>query len=114
MAEKGRYYEMIMAGNLYDDETTVRTKHSMWEFHSTQALNIENSHSRQQLIANKETKSAKKMEDAIQYWKILIRLLELAKPEWPIICLASVLAVLIGISAIIFSTIIGELHGVRT
>ena len=120
---KGRYHEMITAGSLNDDNdddelvnigaTVNEYPNGVERIQSKQMFNIEENGFQQFSIDDMEKESAKKSNhDSIQYWKIIIRTLKLARPEWLITCLASIASLIIGTSYPMFSILFGEMYGV--
>lgn len=64
-------------------------------------------------LSNEKMKSMTKSDDeSIQYGKTLVRIMKLARPEWLMLAVASVAALLIGISIPMFSILFAELFGV--
>lgn len=119
MAMKGRYYQIITAGNLAGNgdglassETTMinrpkttQRRLSMDSFEDTKVNCIRK-------LSISDNKSMKTDDEPIQYGKTFVRILKLARPEWLIVLVASVAALLIGISIPMFSILFAELFGV--
>lgn len=119
MAMKRRYYEIITAGNLSDNGNsfvgnkatmidhakTTQRRLSTESFKGTGVDGIRKS----SIDGNKSMKSDDK---SVPYGKTFVRILKLARPEWFIVLVASVAALLIGTSTPLFSILFAELFGV--
>lgn len=118
MAMKGRYYEIITAGNLSgnpnssvgNEATNDRPKTVQRRLSKESFKDIEVNCIRKLSIA--ENKSKKSGVEFVPYGKTFVRILKLARPEWFIILVASLAALLIGISIPMFSILFAELFGV--
>lgn len=55
-----------------------------------------------------------KTEENIQYWTVFKRILNLSKPDWLIMFLASCFACLIGATLPVFAILFGEVYGVSS
>lgn len=122
MAMRGRYYEMITAGNSdYDDDLIYNNRSaassrtaSLDYVYPKQTFNIEDNPFKQISLDSDINKTSlqKTNDESIKYSEIIIRMAKLARPEWLIICLASIAALLIGTTFPIFSVLFGEMYGV--
>lgn len=121
MAMKGRYHEMITAGNLFDDDknlvdseaTTAEDDHTSGQQKMISTNNSDETDFQQFSIDDtKDEPATKSKDDSIQYWTLLIRTLKLARPEWLSITSASIAALVIGTACPIFAILFGEMFGV--
>lgn len=121
MAMKGRYHEMITAGNLSadDDADLVDNEATMDDHQRNEGEMISkisgNDIDFQRLSVDddeKEEATAKSDKDSIQYWSILIRTLKLARSERLTMVIASMAALVIGTACPIFGILFGEMYGV--
>ena len=118
MALKERYYQMIMAGNLDDDDLidsnnqVIVNDHPRKLFAKEMFKNEENSFEQWSNVDIEKRPVSNANDDPINHWEIIVRTLKLAQPEWLIIALASISALLIGTSIPIFSILFGEMYGV--
>lgn len=120
MAMKGRYHEMITAGNWSDDvENSVDNETTTDDHQGNQvemASNINDNEmvfQRMSIDDEKEEPTPKSNDASVQYWTVFIRTLKLARSEWLTLCLASIAALLTGTSGPIYCILFGEMYGVR-
>lgn len=141
MAAKGRYFEMVTAGNMDEESESEEedeehenvvdeVKQNGIEIPKRIELNraiSEQKNNRNYIRAlsvdemEKELEKEKKLADEeeseasdhnIQYWEAFKRILSLTKPEWMIMFLATVSAAIIGASLPLFAILFGEVYGV--
>lgn len=119
LAMKGRYYEMISAGSLNDDNNNDFNVNNATinmndiQMLSKQKFSTDENDLQQLSMDDKEKGPAEKSnDDFINYTDIIYRILKLAQPEWSILLLASIAALLIGTSLPIFCILFGEMYGV--
>lgn len=126
MALKGRYYEMITAGSLRDEEEDdeefidkLAKVNECYETHqkvgAKQLFNDQNSDAQdyfRNLTVDEMEKESKPSGNHIQYWKVFKRIMNLLKPEWLIMILATICAIVIGASLPGFAVLFGEIYGV--
>lgn len=126
MAMKGRYYEMITAGNLQDDDddedvfnekqVTVNECHETHQkIGGKQLFNDQNDAQDyfRDLNVDEMEKEPKKSRNEIQFWIVFKRVWRLMRPEWLIIFLATICAIVIGASLPGFAVLFGEIYGVN-
>lgn len=120
MAMKGRYHEVITAGNLSNDddglgddsEATVNERPKVIQRrHSKHSFSTEEN-CFQELLSIEEEESTELDGKPVQYGKIFARIVKFARPEWFILITASIAALLIGTSNPIFTVLFAELFGV--
>lgn len=121
MAMKGRYYEMIAAGSLDDDnELTSSNPSTVNECHENvpkiNGKQLFDQNDDQDYFRNLTTddmeKGPKTPGENIQYWKVFKRIMKLTKPEWFIMILAALSAFMIGATLPIFAVLFAEVYGV--
>lgn len=118
MAMKGRFHEVITAGDssgngdgLVDNEATVIERHTATQKRfSKESINTEDDYIRKPLIDESESDASD--GENIPYGKVFVRILELARSDWCSLFIASVSTLLIGISDPIFAILMAELFGV--
>lgn len=125
MAMKGRYFEMIAAGSLEDEDEDkvdfIDKQTKVNEFQENQQKigrkqlfndqNDEENYFRHLTVDDME-KEPKKGGANMEYWKIFKRILKLTKPEWLIMFLAMICAFVIGSTLPAFAVLFGEVYGV--
>lgn len=132
MALKGRYYEVITAGNLNDNDddnddndyvgNSLNVRHEsvpkVTEKHlsGTNSDDDENyfrnlSHDVMEKLVEKRPDESK--DEQIQYGNVIKRILCLCAPDWFIMFLASISAFSIGTSLPVFAILFAEVYGVR-
>lgn len=120
LALKGRYHEMITAGNLdgddddFQDDVEIAVnvrRESVPKITGKQMFdkNVEENHFRD---LPKDMEGGQDKPENILYGKALKRILSLSRPEWFIMFLATVSAFLIGASLPAFAVLFAEVYGV--
>lgn len=124
MTLKGRYYEMITAGNMEDehenelieDNVQVNEHHEDQQKITTKQLfNDQNDGQNYFRVLNVDDmeKDLKPTGDDILYWNVFKRIVRLTKPEWFIMFVAAISAISIGASLPIFAVLFAEVYGVN-
>lgn len=113
LAMKGRYHEMITAGNFNDDDLVDNETAPENEI-PKQFFNIEQNHIRELSIDAMERQPAVNSSgsESIQYAQVIVRIFKLARPEWLILFLASIVALLAGTTMPIYCILFAEVFGV--
>lgn len=129
MAMKGQYFEMITAGRMEDGNeddfiNNNSNKEKVNECHDGQQKVGVNKHlfheqfDEQDYFCNLSVddmeKETKKPGEIIPYWTVFKRILNLSKPEWLIMFLATICACAIGATLPCFAILFGEIYGVSS
>lgn len=110
IALKRRYYEMVKS-----------THHDLEESNEAQVddeKDTKHIRSNSRIVMHEFSKDAIEEElsseqDRVQYWKSFKRILSLLKPDWIIVTIAIIAAVVLGFSLPIFSVIFSEVYAVK-
>lgn len=116
---KGRYYEMISAGTLQDENELIENQCTKNEYHE----NVSKiggkqlfEHDDQDFFRNLTTDCVENGSqisgENIEYWKVFKRIMKLTRPEWFIMILAVISAFIIGASLPVFAILFAEVYGV--
>lgn len=126
---KGRYYEMVTAGNLEDDASeysipmiaTVNENHENQEKINGKQLFLDRQQSHQDYQVKDTTSTDSdgmeqdnKLRERANYWATFKRIVKLAKPEWLHLFIAFLSSVAIGASFPIFAILFGDFYGVSS
>lgn len=114
IALKGRYYEMVKS-----------THHELEESNDAQVDDEKNKENPREIRSNSRIvvhefsnnaigEELSFEQDRVQYWKSFKRILSLLKPDWIIVMIAIIAAVVLGFSLPIFSVIFSEVYAVRS
>lgn len=113
MALKGRYHEVITAGNLSGDgwvENTATVAAAAQKRFSMDSIDFEGGFRRKSLKDDSDSDAAD--GETIPYGKVFGRILRLVRFDWCSIVVATVSAILIGLSEPIFAILMAEFFGV--
>ncbi|XP_031622750.1 multidrug resistance protein homolog 65-like [Contarinia nasturtii] len=116
MAMKGRYFEMISAGRSEDGtEYDCINNHKVTgnECQDDQQTVYINNNDEQDYFGDLSVDDVepKKTREIIEYWSVFKRILNLLRPEWFILFLATICACFIGATLPIFAILFGEVYG---
>lgn len=119
MAEKGQYYNMISAGMLDDgDESPLVDTPDIESPNKTIekpffAKNDDENYFRT-LSVDEMEKGPAKSSEGVHFYTVFKRVMKIIKPEWFIMFLATISALIIGTSLPIFAILFAEVYGVST
>lgn len=119
---KGHYYQMMTAGNFDDDNEFVENEipavnqyHENHEKVNTKQMFNDHTDDRdyfRSLSIDAIEKDQKKTGENINYWKVMKRVLVLMRPDWFIMFLATISAIVIGATLPAFAVLFAEIYGV--
>lgn len=112
IASKGRYYEMVKSTHNdleASDDPPEYEESNLAHANDVKCRNNEGNHQFSREITAEEIPVEK---ESVQYWKSFKRILKLVKPDWIILAIAIISAIILGFSLPLFSVVFSEVYAV--